>query len=631
MTPDVIRILEQGFSLQQQGDLAGAEELYLNVLKQDENNQFALNLLGVVCINKNDQAQAEIYLTKALTVNNQDPETYNNLGLVYKELKRFPQAQQMFEFSLKLNPKQPIILNNLGNILASLNQHDKAVYCFDSALKINNRYVDCLNNLTQSLKALGQFEKAIQVIEYAIKLEPNRSELLNSLGEIYNSITEYDKASDLLKQAIAVDDNIVAKINLSTSLKQLGFEQQALDLLNEVIAVEENNSEALNHLGVLYEQLGDFDSAALNFRLSIKHTPNHASSFYQLSKLKKQRLSVEEIAKLTQLIADDSQIALFKFSYYLALACESDKAKDYDQAIEYFIKGKAIKARSNPFDVAKNKAYLDSLNGLFEHQNNRQEPANKFQKNNDKKAQPTPIFIVGMPRSGTTLTEQILASHSNVVGAGELGFINDIAKQAVRLTNTPYPQCIKKLNATQCEELRELYLSKVLQRFEVTEYFVDKNPLNYNSVGFIATIFPDANFIYCKRDAMDNCISIFKLPFDDNQTYSHDLTALGQHYLQHIELMDYWQGIYPDRILTVNYEDTVADVTAQIKRLTSFVGLDFQDSMLNFHQTKRIIMTPSAEQVRQPIYASSVGSWQRYGDALKPLLESLQYKTTAKL
>ncbi|TRX56759.1 tetratricopeptide repeat-containing sulfotransferase family protein [Thalassomonas sp. M1454] len=621
MTPDVIRLLEQGFALQQQGNLQGAETLYLKVLKQDKNNQFALNLLGVVCINKNDNLQAESYLQRALQVNDKDPETYSNLGLVYKEQKRFPQALQMFERSLQLNPKQPQTLNNLGNVLASINQHDKAVYCFDSALKIDNRYLDCINNLTQSLKALSQFDKAIQVSEYALKIDPKRSDSLNNLGEIYNALTEYKMAKSAFERAIAIDGNIVAKINLSTSLKQLGLESQALALLNEVIAIEENNSEALNHLGVLHEQLGNFDLAAKHFRLSIKHTPNHASSFYQLSKLKQQRLSAVEITKLKQLIADDSQIDLFKFSYYLALACEFDKAKDYQQAITYFIKGKALKAKTNPFDASKNKDYLASNKTVFSQLNNSGQQAESTR----TAKQPVPIFIVGMPRSGTTLTEQILASHNDIVGTGELGFINDIAKQAVKLTNTPYPQCINKLNAKQLNELRELYLAKVTERFDVEHYFVDKNPLNYNSLGFIALVFPEAKFIYCKRDAMDNCISIFKLPFDDNQTYSHDLTALGEHYLHHLELMNYWQQVFLNRILTVNYEETVADVESQIKRVMAFIGLDYQESMLNFYQNKRIVMTPSAEQVRQPIYASSVGSWQRYGDALTPLISALNY------
>ena len=239
-----------------------------------------------------------------------------------------------------------------------------------------------------------------------------------------------------------------------------------------------------------------------------------------------------------------------------------------------------------------------------------------------------PIFIVGMPRSGTTLTEQILSSHSSVVGAGELGFINDIAKEAVKLTNTPYPQCAKKLNTEQSVKLRNLYLSKVDKLFNISDYFVDKNPLNYNSVGFIATIFPEAKFIFCQRNAMDNCISIFKLPFDDNQTYSHDLAALGQHYLQHNALMTFWKEIYPNRILTVNYEDTVADIDNQIQRLIGFIGLDFEDAMLNFHQNKRIVLTPSAEQVRQPIYKTSIDSWQRYGNLVAPLQQALNYTVT---
>ena len=169
------------------------------------------------------------------------------------------------------------------------------MYCFDSALKIDNKYIDCLNNLTLSLKALGQLDKAKQVISYTVNLDPNRSISFNNLGEVLNSLTEYEKAEVAFNKAISIDGNIVAKINLSTTLKQLGFEDKAVSLLKEVITIEASNSEALNRLGVLYEQLGEFELAANCFRESIKYTPNHASSFYQLSKLKKQNLTESEV------------------------------------------------------------------------------------------------------------------------------------------------------------------------------------------------------------------------------------------------------------------------------------------------------------------------------------------------
>ena len=329
MDQTLITLLEEGFAQQKLGNFSSAEANYLRVLKVDANNQFALNLLGVVSIHNQAFEKAIQYLEKALTVNANDADTYSNLGLAYKETKRLSDAQKMFEKALSFNAKHPINLNNLGNIFASLNEHEKAIYCFELALKIDNTYIDCLNNLTLSLKELGQLDKALAVIEHAIKVDKQRSISHNNKGEILNRLADYEKAKLCFEKAITLDDSIVATINLSTALKQIGQEKEARILLEQVLIREENNSEAHNHLGVLLEQTGDFDLAAQHFRLAIKYTPIHASSFYQLAKLKKEQLTDNEINTLKTAVESDDIIDLFKGSLWLALACVYEKQKNF--------------------------------------------------------------------------------------------------------------------------------------------------------------------------------------------------------------------------------------------------------------------------------------------------------------
>lgn len=616
MEQRLITMLEAGFKQQQQGKLSQAKEHYLAVLNEDNENVFALNLLGVLCVREQAFEQASQYLERVLTLNKSDAETYCNLGLTYQGLKRLTDAKDMFEKSLAINSQQPVVLNNLGNILASLNEHHKALYCFDSAMKLDNRYIDCLHNMFISLKTLKQYDKAIQLIDYILKIDPKNSRALTNQGEVYKQQLDYKQAKCSFEKAITIDNNLEAKIQLSSVLKLLAQEHQAKSLLLEVLAIEPHNVEANNHLGVLLEQLGDFEQAATYFRKALSYNENHASSYFQLSKLKNERLTSAEIDKIQTLLADENTIELFKSSLFLALAWDYEKQKDYQQSIDFFIKGKSIKAKETPYSNQPALEYLAQSKTVYPVTTH----DNLSVKNIDVL---TPIFIIGMPRSGTTLTEQVLASHSNVYGAGELGYINELVQMAVSMTGVPYPHCVAKLTEQNINTLRQNYLAKITPLCKEKSFFVDKNPLNYQSVGFIELLFPMAKFIYCKREAMDNCISIFKLPFDDNQSYSHDLAALGDYYLQHIRLMDYWIECFPDKIIINQYESMVEDPETQAKNLLDFIGLNFESSVLYFYENKRIVLTPSAEQVRQPIYKTSINAWQRYGEAISELKVAL--------
>jgi len=612
---DLIKLLEKGFASQQQGDLKAAEKDYLKVLKHDKQNEFALNLLGVVCVRSERYQEAVRYLSRAVRVNAKDPETHNNLGLAYKGLTDFEKARKAFEQSLRLNARQPVTLNNLGNTFAAIDDHEHAIQAFEAALSHDPNYVDCLNNLAMSLKELGRLDHALQVLEHAIKVDDAKSLSLNNEGEVLLHATQYEKARDAFRRAVEIDGNLVAKINLSTALKQLGDESGARETLEEVLAEEENNTEAHNHLGVLLEQMGETELAAKHFRLALKYTPNHASSFYQLSKLNDHPLSKQEVEKIESLLKDPKLLDIFRASLLFALAWHYEHRKEYLASIDYFLLAQAVKARQYPYEESETLRHVEICERAF--------PVALDLSGRELDDLPIPVFVVGMPRSGTTLTEQIIASHGDIVGAGEVVFASDMIKQASELTREPFPKSIERLTVEQAVQLRKTYLTRMVERFGHSRFVVDKNPMNFNFLGAISTIFPEAKFLYCRRDPMDNCVSIFRLPFDDNQRYAHDLSALGHYYLQHVKLMDHWIASYPDQILTVDYEDTVADIERQARRMLDFVGVEFQKQVLSFYATKRIVMTPSSEQVRQPIYDSSVNAWRRYGPALRPLMFAL--------
>ena len=209
MKQDLIKLLEKGFASQQQGDLTAAELAYLDVLKQDEQNEFALNLLGVVCVRTERYRDAVRYLTKAVRVNAKDPETHNNLGLAYKGLTEFQKARQAFEQSLHLNGRQPVTLNNLGNVFAAVGDHEHAIPAYEAALSHDPNFVDCLNNLAMSLKAVGRLNNALSVLDHAIRVDEGRSLSHNNKGEVLLQATQYEKARDAFRRAVELDGKAV--------------------------------------------------------------------------------------------------------------------------------------------------------------------------------------------------------------------------------------------------------------------------------------------------------------------------------------------------------------------------------------------------------------------------------------
>jgi hypothetical protein len=296
-----------------------------------------------------------------------------------------------------------------------------------------------------------------------------------------------------------------------------------------------------------------------------------------------------------------------------------DQQGQTDKAFEAWLTANQIKAERFPYDPEKRKRHRDQT---IEHSQGlaarlTEEPSQDIRQL---------VFVIGMPRSGTSLTDQILSSHSGVSSLGEVGYADDMAVQVKKQTGELYPQGLAKLAVDDIDLLRADYLKKIPSKHSKYQVLIDKTPMNYQHLGLLAEVFPNAKFIHCRRSPMDNCFSIFKLSFADDQSYAHELTALGHHYTLYEGMMDKWKEMYPHRILDIHYEDTVADIKAQCIRLVEFLGLAFEPTMLEFYSSERLVRTPSASQVRQPIYKSSVQAWKKYEQHLQPLVSALGEK-----
>ena len=418
------------------------------------------------------------------------------------------------------------------------------------------------------------------------------------------------------------DDYVAAEVNLSAALKETGDVEGARQVLDDVVRRQPDNPRAHNNLGVLLEQLGDGEQAAVQFRTAIRLSPDYANAYYQLAQLKGHGLTEEEVDEVVQLCNDAETADAQRMPLEFALACAFEDRGDFQTSFRHLEAAQALKAKQNPYDDREVGDYYRRIKatigaGLLR------------ERKRESSSGLAPVFVLGMPRSGTTLTEQILGSHPEIHGAGELSYMEDTINEAKRLTGHAFPQCVPLLSREQLDELGRLYLKRLIARSEGERVLVDKTPMNFQYVGFILLILPRARFIHCTRNPIDNCLSIFKLPFETAHSYAHSLDSLGRYYGHYRDLMKHWQHLVADHMIEARYEDTVADLENQSRRLLEFLGLSFDKSVLEFHRTERIVKTPSASQVRQPIYSSSVEKWKEYEAFLGPLLELLKEKRDA--
>jgi tetratricopeptide (TPR) repeat protein len=612
----LIELLKKGYASQQQGNLAAAENSYRRVLKYDANNAMALNLMGVVCLRRSRLREASRFLLKALSVSPSDAETHLNLGLAYIGLKELSKAQKAFENSLNLNRNHPVAWYNLGNVMMAMGRQDQAINCYESALALWPDYFDCLNNLSAALKEVGRLEHALQVIERAIRIDGSRSMLHDNKGLVLMKAGRYEEARMAFEQAVSLGGGNVSRINLSTALKQTGEQQAAVEILQGVLKEDADNAEAHSQLGILQVQLGDTEFAAQHLRRALELSPGHVNALYELSKMRNQHLSDDEVSRIRTLLEDVRQPNTARALLYFALAFEHEKREEFDTSFNFLLQGQEIKASRNQYDGDARTEYLSVSRQVF--------PVELKDVKRTSSDLPVPLFVVGMPRSGTTLVEQIISTHSAVTDGGEAGFVHELAEQTWAMTQEKYPFSMNRINAEQARELRDIYLEKMVERCGHNRFLVDKNPQNFNFIGLIATVFPEARILHCKRDPLDNCVSIFRLPFEEEHAYSHDLAALGHYYRIHLELMDFWKTCYPEQILTVGYEDLVGDLEQQARRMLEFIGVEFEQQVLSFFENERIVLTPSADQVRQPVYDSRIRFWKNYEKHLGPLVESLE-------
>lgn len=610
-------LLKAGLEQYQRGNLEGAEKKFRQVILVDNRNIHGLNLLGMICVNTGRHEEAVQLITDALKISPIDAQAQGNLGLAYQRMGNLKLAESCFRKSIELGGKNRTIFNSLGNVLRESGRASEAIQVYESTLKVDGNYAECWTNLSQALVELGEFGDAFKAVSRALQIDPSLAEAHNQMAEIYRNIFKYDLAISAYKKSLELRPTLYeSMLGLATVYRESEDVGAALEVLNRLIALEPRHAKAHAALGILKEQVGDTVAAADCFKKSIELAPDVVSPLYHLSQIKGRIISQDEILAMERLQKMTDLSSKDRSHVHFGLGEAYDQQGQTDKAFNAWLIANQDKAESYPYDLDKRTSYQASTIAFSKALRARlvEPPAENIRQL---------VFIVGMQRSGTSLTDQILASNTQVSSLGEIGYADEMAVQVKELTGKHYPQGLSGLSQEDISLLRESFLGKISQRYSAAPVLIDKTPMNFQYLGLLAEVFPSAKFIHCSRNPMDNCFSIFKLAFTDDQDYAHGLKSLGDHYRLYKGLMDQWKKLYPQRILDVRYEDTVSNIQEQCVRLVEFLGLAFEPEMLEFYSTERLVRTPSASQVRKPIYKSSVQAWKKYERHLQPLAEAL--------
>jgi tetratricopeptide (TPR) repeat protein len=349
--------------------------------------------------------------------------------------------------------------------------------------------------------------------------------------------------------------------------------------------------------------------------------PQHGEAYYSLSNLKTYKFSDAEIALMLQQEKNLEHSMMERVHVYFALGKAYEDRKEYSKSFEYYELGNSLKRNSSGYDADKMSAELMA-------QRNNCTPALFTAHQGRGCSAPDPIFIVGLPRSGSTMLEQILSSHSQVDGTLELPNILSMAqklrKQGKTEDENGYPQNLAQLSSDELRTMGEKFITDTEIHRQGAAFFIDKMPNNFRHIGLIKLILPNAKIIDARRHPMACCFSNYKQLFAEGQEFSYDLNDIAQYYKDYVELMTHWDTVLPGQVLRVNYEQVVDDLETQVKRLLGFCGLPFESACLSFHETKRSVRTASSEQVRLPIYRSGLEQWSNYGAELTGLQQQLQ-------
>jgi len=593
------------------------------LLKLDESHSRANQENGYINLALQQPKQAQISFEKAVALNPMLVASWQELIELYRQQQQMADVQKCANQLAKLKKLPPALLAvtelmHEGKLL-------KAEQICRHFLQNNKRHVDGMCLLAEIGIELKIYDDAEFLLASALELSPNhihaRSQYLNLLIRL----GKYKAAEHQVERLLVEQpNNLSFKVAKANVLTGLGKIDQAITLFEQ--AIEKDSQVAGFHLqlGHALKTKGDIESAVKAYQKAYQISPSFGDAFWSLANTKTYRFSDEEIDKMQVQQTDEDLALVDKVQLHFATGKAFEDRKDYHQAFQSYQQGNALQHAHNGFDINKIEQQITEqikhcTRELFEVRGHLGLDS------------PAPIFIVGLPRAGSTLLEQILASHSQVDGTMELHNILGLAARLRGKSNNQstgqnnkeaqYPKNLSEINPDYFKRFGQQFIDETQVYRQQAPLFIDKMPNNFLHIGLIRLILPKAKIIDARRSPMACCFSGFKQLFAEGQDFSYNLEDIGRYYQAYLKLMAHWHKVLPGYVLTVNHEDVVDDLEKQIRRILDFCGLEFEQSCLDFHKTQRNIKTPSSEQVRQPIYKSATEQWRHFEQYLAPLKE----------
>lgn len=602
------------------GQLKKSQTLYEKVCRTDTRDVEALYMLGSTYAQSGNFSRACDILEKALKMKPDALPIHCALGAARKAMGETEQAIAHFRSGLGLNPSNTDIKLELAGLLLENGELHEAEPLLQSLIQgaaSEAALATALHGLGEIRHLQKRFEESVDYYQRALQAQPNRPMTHNRLGHALHALGRLDSAIDHYRKAISqAPDLIVAYTNLANTLINAGLTDEADDILARALAIDPDNTDAAASRVSVLEHKGDYAAAQQLITPLIRQGIHHSGLGIAYANLcSKIDACGDAIDYLETLLQDPGVPESRREQLHYAAGRLHDRLDSFDMAFRHFQSANDL--RPDTYSSAEHRATLHILMGIFDSSFVASAPRASH-------GSSLPVFIVGMPRSGTSLTEQILARHTDVAAAGEL---SEIERQAKFICSSipdsrGFPECLKLASGQAVDFAARNYIDRLKTIAAGRRHVTDKMPQNFIFLGLINLLFPGARVIHCLRDPRDVCLSIYFQNFSAGHSYATRLGNIADYYLAYQRLMSHWKSVLDIPILDLHYEELIMNQEATSRQLLDFLDLEWDPRCLDFHRSDRHVATSSYDQVRQPLYTRSMGRWRQYRAHIEPLLEA---------